>query len=97
VQFSTKLQRLPVRKARIIDWIINKEYWQPALDQHGNGPTDACTARRAPNYFSGPAGAPGAQPSLLDTDWAPDHRAADQLTTLARGRSWTPGTCPRPV
>jgi hypothetical protein len=40
VQFSTSYT-LPFGKAHMIDWITNKEYWQPALDQHGHERTDA--------------------------------------------------------
>lgn len=32
---------VPAPKAHIIDWINDKQHWQPALDQNGNDRTDA--------------------------------------------------------
>ena len=40
VQFSTSYA-LPFGKAHMIDWITDKQYWQPALDQAGNDRSDA--------------------------------------------------------
>lgn len=32
---------VPVKKARMVAWINDKQYWQPALDQSGEERTDA--------------------------------------------------------
>jgi hypothetical protein len=108
VQFSTSYT-LPLGKAHMIDWITNKEYWQPALDQHGAERTDAwvINATDIIPLTDYPPGTklflraeplhPGAQPPPARCRRAPDHRAADQLTTLARTVPGRPAPCPRPV
>ena len=40
VQFSTSYT-LPFGKTHMIDWITDKQYWQPGLDQSGNDRSDA--------------------------------------------------------
>jgi hypothetical protein len=92
VQFSTSYT-LPVGKAHMIDWITDKDYWQPALDQHGTARTDAwvINATDVIPLTDYPPGTklflraeplhPGAQPSLLDTD---GHRITALLTNSPR-------------
>lgn len=92
VQFSTSYT-LPVGKAHMIDWITNKEYWQPALDQHGQQRSDAwvINATDVIPLTDYPPGTklflraeplhPGAQPSLLDAD---GHRITALLTNSPR-------------
>lgn len=41
MQFSVSYP-VPVMKTRMVAWINNKQYWQPALDQNGHERTDAC-------------------------------------------------------
>jgi hypothetical protein len=79
VQFSTSYA-LPFGRAHMIDWITDKQYWQPALDQAGNDRTDAwvINATDIIPLTDYPPGTklflraeplhPGAQPTLLDTD-----------------------------
>jgi hypothetical protein len=92
VQFSTSYT-LPFGKAHMIDWITNKQYWQPALDQHGTERTDAwvINATDVIALTDYPPGTklflraeplhPGAQPTLLDTD---GHRITALLTNAPR-------------
>ena len=92
VQFSTSYT-LPFGKAHMIDWISDKEYWQPALDQSGNDRADAWVINATDvipltDYPPGtklflraePLHA-GAQPTLLDTD---GHRITAFLTNSPR-------------
>jgi hypothetical protein len=92
VQFSTSYT-LPFGKAHMIDWITNKEYWQPALDQHGAERTDGwvINATDIIPLTDYPPGTklflraeplhPGAQPTLLDVD---GHRITALLTNAPR-------------
>lgn len=92
VQFSTSYT-LPFGKAHMIDWISDKDYWQPALDQTGNDRTDAwvINATDVIPLTDYPPGTklflraeprhPGAQPTLLDTD---GHRITAFLTNSPR-------------
>ena len=92
VQFSTSYT-LPFGKAHMIDWISDKEYWQPALDQHGNDRNDAwvINATDVVPLTDYPPGTnlflraeplhPGAQPTLLDVD---GHRITAFLTNSPR-------------
>jgi hypothetical protein len=92
VQFSTSYT-LPFGKAHMIDWINNKEYWQPALDQDGTDRTDAwvINATEVIGLQDYPPGTklflraeplhPGAQPTLLDVD---GHRITAMLTNSPR-------------
>lgn len=80
---------VPVLKARMVAWINDKQYWQPAHDQDGNERTDAWVvyATDVLGLTDYPAGTnlylraetlhPGAQPTLLDTD---GHRVTAFLT-----------------
>jgi hypothetical protein len=80
-------------KTHTIDWITDKEYWQSALDQHGNDRTDAwvINATDVIPLTDYPPGTqlflraeplhPGAQPTLLDTD---GHRIPALLTNSLR-------------
>ena len=92
VQFSTSYT-LPFGKAHMIDWISDKEYWPPALDQSGNDGTDAWVINGTDvilltDYQPGtklllraePLHS-GAQPTLLDTD---GHRITAFLTNSPR-------------
>lgn len=105
VQFSTNYT-LPFGKAHMIEWIADKQYWQPALDQHGADRTDAwvINATDVIPLTDFPPGTnlylraeplhPGARPTLLEYRRTPDHRPADQFPTLARtvsGRQAPPG------
>ncbi|MDE8670703.1 IS1380 family transposase [Pseudarthrobacter sp. H3Y2-7] len=92
VQFSTSYS-LPFGKAHMIDWISDKEYWQPALDQSGNDRSDAwvINATDVIPLTDYPPGTklflraeplhPGAQPTLLDAD---GHRITAFLTNSPR-------------
>jgi hypothetical protein len=92
VQFSTSCT-LPFGKAHMIDWINDKEYWQPALDQTGTDRTDAwvINATDIIPLSDYPPGTklflraeplhPGAQPTLLDVD---GHRITALLTNSPR-------------
>ncbi len=79
IQFSTSFA-LPVANERLIGWINEKKYWEPATDQHGNERhdawvIDATEVLKLKNY---PPGTrihlraeplhPGAKASLFDTD-----------------------------
>lgn len=94
VPFSTSYT-LPVGKAHMIDWITNKEYWQPALDQSGNDRTDVGHQRhrrhpahrlpaRHETVSPGRAVAPRRAADPARCRRAPDHRVPDQRTALAR-------------
>ena len=77
----------------MIDWISDKQYWQPALDQSGNDRSDAwvINATDVIPLTDYPPGTklflraeplhPGAQPTLLDTD---GHRITAFLTNSPR-------------
>ncbi len=92
VQFSTSYT-LPFGKTHMIDWINDKDYWQPALDQSGNDRTDAwvINATDVIPLTDYPPGTklflraeplhPGAQPTLLDVD---GHRITALLTNSPR-------------
>ncbi|MDQ0677777.1 hypothetical protein QFZ30_001159 [Arthrobacter pascens] len=92
MQFSTSYT-LPFGKAHMIDWINDKQYWQPAQDQHGNDRTDAwvINATDVIPLTDYPPGTklflraeslhPGAQPTLLDAD---GHRITASLTNSPR-------------
>jgi hypothetical protein len=94
VQFSTSYA-LPVGKAHMMDWISDKEYWQPALDQSGNDRSDAwvINATDVVPLTDYPPGTnlflraeplhPGAQPTLVDVD---GHRITAFLTNSPRWR-----------
>jgi hypothetical protein len=88
VQFSVSYP-VPVVKARMVAWINDKQYCQPALDQAGDERTDAwvVNATDVLGLTDYPAGTnlylraeplhPGAQPTLLDPD---GHRVTACLT-----------------
>ena len=88
VQFSVSYP-VPVMKARMVSWINDKQYWQPALDHSGEDRTDAwvVNATDVLGLTDYPAGTnlylraeplhPGAQPTLLDPD---GHRVTAFLT-----------------
>jgi hypothetical protein len=92
VQFSTSYT-LPFGKAHMIDWITDKQYWQPALDQSGadrndawvNNATDVIPLTDYPPgtklFLRAEPLHPGAQPTLLDTD---GHRITAFLTNSPR-------------
>lgn len=92
VQFSISYT-LPFGKAHMIDWITDKQYWQPALDQSGNDRDDAwvINATDVVTLTDYPPGTnlflraeplhPGAQPTLLDAD---GHRITAFLTNSPR-------------
>jgi hypothetical protein len=92
VQFSVSYP-VPVGKAHMIDWINNKQHWQPALDQDGNDRKDAwvINATQVIPLTDYPPGTklflraeplhPGATPSLLDLD---GHRVTAFLTNSPR-------------
>jgi hypothetical protein len=92
VQFTTSYT-LPFGKAHMVDWISDKEYWQPALDQTGNDRTDAwvINATDVIPLTDYPPGTklflraeplhPGAQPTLVDVD---GHRITAFLTNSPR-------------
>ena len=92
VQFSVSYP-VPVGKAHMIDWINNKKYWQPALDQDGKNRSDAwvINATHVIPLSDYPPGTklflraeplhPGATPSLLDLD---GHRVTAFLTNSPR-------------
>lgn len=79
IQFSTSYA-LPVANERLIGWINEKKYWEPAADQHGNERSDAWVidASKVLNLKDYPPGTrihlraeplhPGAKASLFDTD-----------------------------
>ena len=79
LQFSTSFA-LPVANERLIGWINEKKYWEPATDQHGNLRHDAWVidATQVLNLKKYPPGTrihlraeplhPGAKASLFDTD-----------------------------
>ena len=79
IQFSTSYA-LPVANERLIGWINEKKYWEPATDQHGNERSDAWVidASKVLNLKDYPPGTrihlraeplhPGAKASLFDTD-----------------------------
>jgi hypothetical protein len=92
VQFSVSYP-VPVGKAHMIDWINDKKYWQPALDQDGDNRKDAwvINATHVIPLADYPPGTklflraeplhPGASPSLLDLD---GHRVTAFLTNSPR-------------
>ncbi|MEZ2392224.1 IS1380 family transposase [bacterium RCC_150] len=92
VQFSVSYP-VPAGKAHMVDWINDKQYWQPALDQHGADRTDAwvINATEVVPLKDYPPGTniylraeplhPGAQPTLLDLD---GHRITAFLTNSPR-------------
>lgn len=92
VQFSTGYT-LPLGKVHMVDWISDKQYWQPALDENGTERTDAwvINATEVIPLEDYPPGTklflraeplhPGAQPSLLDVD---GHRITAFLTNSPR-------------
>lgn len=92
VQFSVSYP-VPVMKARMVAWINDKQYWQPALDQDGKARTDAwvVNATDVLGLTDYPAGTnlflraeplhPGAQATLLDVD---GHRVTAFLTNSPR-------------
>ncbi|MHA7156411.1 IS1380 family transposase, partial [Arthrobacter sp. TMN-50] len=87
-QFSVSYP-VPASKAHMVDWISDKQYWQPALDTRGNNRTDAwvINATDVIPLTDYPPGTniylraeplhPGAQPTLLDVD---EHRITAFLT-----------------
>lgn len=91
-QFSVSYP-VPVGKAHMIDWINDKQYWQPALDQDGNERDDAwiINATQVIALEDYPPGTkiflraeplhPGATPTLLDVD---GHRVTAFLTNSPR-------------
>jgi hypothetical protein len=91
-QFSVSYP-VPVGKAHMIDWINDKKYWQPALDQDGNERDDAwvINATQVIPLQDYPPGTkiflraeplhPGATPTLLDLD---GHRITAFLTNAPR-------------
>lgn len=91
-QFSVSYP-VPEGKAHMVDWVHDKQYWQPALDQNGNDRDDAwvINATDVIGLDDYPPGTqlflraeplhPGAQPSLLDTD---GHRITAFLTNSPR-------------
>ncbi len=92
VQFSVSYP-VPVMKARMVAWINEKKYWQPALDQAGEERTDAwvVNATDVMGLTDYPTGTnlylraeplhPGAQATLLDQD---GHRVTAFLTNSPR-------------
>ncbi|WAH95563.1 IS1380 family transposase [Arthrobacter sp. MMS18-M83] len=92
VQFSVSYP-VPAAKAHMIDWINDKQYWQPALDQHGTDRTNAwvINATEVIPLKDYPPGTniylraeplhPGAAPTLLDLD---GHRITAFLTNAPR-------------
>ncbi|MET3176389.1 UNVERIFIED_ORG: hypothetical protein ABIB52_004264 [Arthrobacter sp. UYCu721] len=88
MQFSVSYP-VPVMKARMVAWINDKQYWQPALDQTGDERTNAwvVNATDVLGLTDYPPGTnlylraeplhPGAQATLLDTD---GHRVTAFLT-----------------
>ena len=50
VQFSTNFT-LPFGKAHMVDWISDKEYWQPALDQNRDRPDQRAGHQRHQGHF----------------------------------------------
>ncbi|MFK4299900.1 hypothetical protein ABH924_005090 [Arthrobacter sp. GAS37] len=92
VQFSVSYP-VPAAKAHMIDWINDKQYWQPALDQDGTERTDAwvINATEVIALKDYPPGTniylraeplhPGAAPTLLDLD---GHRVTAFLTNAPR-------------
>ncbi len=92
VQFSVSYP-VPVLKARMVAWINDKQYWQPALGQDGNERTDAwvINATDVLGLTDYPPGTnlylraeplhPGAQATLLDVD---GHRVTAFLTNSPR-------------
>lgn len=79
VQFSVSYP-VPVAKARMVSWISDKQYWEPALDQVGDERENAwiVNATDVMGLADYPEGTnlflraeplhPGAQATLLDTD-----------------------------
>lgn len=92
VQYTTSYT-LPFGKAHMIDWISDKAYWQPALDQDGNDRADAwvINATDVIPLTDYPPGTklflraeplhPGAQPTLVDVE---GHRVTAFLTNSPR-------------
>ncbi|NVN00809.1 IS1380 family transposase [Arthrobacter sp. SDTb3-6] len=92
VQFSVSYP-VPVAKARMVAWINEKKYWQPALDQAGEERTNAwvVNATDVLGLTDYPEGTnlylraeplhPGAQATLLDQD---GHRVTAFLTNSPR-------------
>lgn len=92
VQFSVSYP-VPVMKARMVAWINEKKYWQPALDQSGDERADAwvVNATNVLGLTDYPEGTnlylraeplhPGAQATLLDLD---GHRVTAFLTNSPR-------------
>lgn len=103
VQFSVSYP-VPVMKTRMLTWINDKQYWQPALDQNGDERQNAwvVNATEVMGLTDCPEGTnlylraeplhPGAQATLLDADGHRGHRVSDELPALARPQ---PG-CPSP-
>lgn len=87
-QFSVSYP-VPAGKAHMVDWISDKQYWQPALDTHGNDRSDAWVINATdviplkdypPGtniYLRAEPLHPGATPTLLDVD---GHRITAFLT-----------------
>lgn len=92
VQFSVSYP-VPVMKARMVAWINDKQYWQPALDQNGDERQNAwvVNATEVMGLTDYPEGTnlylraeplhPGAQATLLDAD---GHRVTAFLTNSPR-------------
>ncbi|MBT2513647.1 IS1380 family transposase [Arthrobacter sp. ISL-30] len=92
VQFSVSYP-VPAGKAHMIDWLNDKQYWQPALDQDRPDRSDAwvINATEVIPMIDYPPGTniylraeplhPGAQPTLLDLD---GHRITAFLTNAPR-------------
>jgi hypothetical protein len=92
VQFSVSYP-VPAGRAHMIDWISDKQYWQPALDADGTDRTDAwvINATGVIGLEDYPPGTkiflraeplhPGATPTLLDVD---GHRITAFLTNSPR-------------
>lgn len=92
VQYSVSYQ-IPPGRAHMVDWIGNKDYWQPALDQAGTDRADAwvINATDVIPLTGYPPGTnlflraeplhPGAKPTLLDED---GHRITAFLTNSPR-------------
>lgn len=92
VQFSVSYP-VPVLKARMVGWINDKKYWEPALDQDGEPRHNAWVieATKVLGLKDYPEGTrlylraeplhPGAQATLLDTD---GHRVTAFLTNAPR-------------
>ena len=105
VQFSVSYP-VPVMKARMVAWINEKKYWQPALNQAGEERTDAwvVNATDVLGLTDYPEGTnlylraeplhPGAQATLLDTDGHAGDSVFDEFAALARPhpRCQAPGT-----